>query len=334
MNPAPPQPSKQCSGGGVPARRFFCCNRQAPFFSPNPPTRRQATGRATCAAGESGLEILRMFAQKEAIVRLLQDDDPETVRLVKEQLALGGEEIVTDLTDLAQMDDERVSRHARDVLSEIASQGADEEFLLLCHFFTDSSDLEKACWMLARALEPQLDLEACEQKVNAWGRKFLMQLSGVVSNRQRVQVLSHFMATELCFRGNTEDYYSARNSILPHVIDTRTGIPISLTILYRMVAERAGMKVDGINLPGHFIARHGEVLFDPFHKGRILTKADCEEILSRQNLKLKSTHLEPATPRQILLRVLANLLYVFDLQKDHERHARVSSWIKALSRDC
>ena len=64
-----------------------------------------------------------MFAQRDAIVRLLRDDDPETVRLVKEQLALGGEECISGLRDLAQMDDQRVSRHARDVLAEIACQG-------------------------------------------------------------------------------------------------------------------------------------------------------------------------------------------------------------------
>jgi regulator of sirC expression with transglutaminase-like and TPR domain len=274
-----------------------------------------------------------MFAQRDAIVRLLQDDDPETVRLVKEQLAQGGEDLISGLRDLAQMGDERVCRHARDVLAEIACQGADEEFHLLCHFFTDESDLETACWMLAHTLDPSVDIGSFEQKVNQWGRQFLVRISGTVSNRQRAQALAEFMADELCFRGNTEDYYSERNSLLPHVIETRMGIPISLSILYRMVAGRAGMKVDGINLPGHFIARHGEVLFDPFHKGRILAKTDCEEILSRQNLKLRAWHLEPATPRQILLRVLANLLYVYDLRKDLDKHARVNTWIKALSRE-
>ena len=274
-----------------------------------------------------------MFAQRDAIVRLLQDDDPETVRLVKEQLALGGEEWISGLRDLAQMDDERVCRHARDVLAEIACQGADEEFLLLCHFFTDESDLERACWMLAHSLDATVDIESFEHKVNQWGRQFLVRISGTVSNRQRVQALAEFMADELCFRGNTEDYYSERNSILPHVIDMRMGIPITLSILYRMVAARAGMKVDGINLPGHFIARHGEVLFDPFHKGRILARSDCEEILARQNLKLRDSHLEAATPRQILLRVLANLLYVYDLRKDLEKHTRLDTWIKALSRE-
>ena len=264
-------------------------------------------------------------------MKLLQDDDPETVRMVKEQLALNGDEHLPDLRELAQTDDARVSRHARDILAEIAGEGADEDFLLLCHFFHDDDDLERACWLLARALDPGMDTEPYELKVNQWGRQFLMQISGAVSNRERVQALAEFIAGELCFRGNTENYYLDRNSLLPCVIDTRMGIPITLSLIYRMIGERAGMKVEGINLPGHFIARHGEVLFDPFHKGRILTQSDCEEILARQNLKLRPSHLEPATSRQILLRVLANLLYVYDLHKDPEKHARINTWIKALS---
>ena len=259
-----------------------------------------------------------MFAQRDAIVRLLRDGDPETVRMVKEQLALGGEDYIPDLRDLVDLDDEQVSRHARDVMAEIASHGADEEFLLMCHFFNHESEFEKAYWMLSQALCPGVDIEPLEHKVNQWGRQFLVTLSGIVSNRQRVQALAEFMAGELCFRGNTDDYYCERNSLLPSVIETRTGIPITLTLLYIMVGRRAGIRIDGINLPGHFIARHGEVLFDPFHKGRILTKTDCEEILTRQNLKLRASHLEAATPRQILLRVLANLLYVYDLRGEEE----------------
>ena len=274
-----------------------------------------------------------MLAQKQAIVRLLRDDDPDTVRLVKEQLALGGEDNLSALRDLASMDDERVSRHARDILAEIAGDGADEDFLLLCHFFHEENDLERACWMLARALDPALETAPFEKQVNEWGRKFLVRVSGFSSNLERVQALADFMAGELNFHGNTEDYYQDHNSLISHVIASRLGIPITLTILYRMVGERVGMKVDGINLPGHFIARHGEVLFDPFHQGRLLTKADCEEILTRQNLKLRASHLEAATSRQILLRVLANLLYVYDLRKDADKHARVNTWIKALARE-
>jgi regulator of sirC expression with transglutaminase-like and TPR domain len=274
-----------------------------------------------------------MFAHRDAIVRLLRDDDPDTVRLVKEQLALGGEDAMAGLRDLAELDDARVSRHARDVIAEIASHGADEEFHLFCHFFSHDADLERGCWMLAQALNPESDTASFEALVNQWGRQFLVRISGVVSSRQRLQALADFMAGELYFRGNTDNYYCERNSLLPSVIESRMGIPISLTILYMLVAERAGMKVEGINLPGHFIARHGELLFDPFHKGRILTRADCTEILHRQNLKLKPSHLEAATPRQILLRILANLLYVYDLTKDEDKHTRVGAWVRALSNE-
>lgn len=273
-----------------------------------------------------------MFAQLDAVARLLRDDDPETVRMVKEQLALGGEDFLGGLRDLARMDDERISHHARDVLTEIACQDADDDFQLLCHLFQDGSDIERAVWMLSRALDPGVAIENFEHKLNQWGRQFLVKISGVAGTVQRVLALSEFLAGELCFRGNTDDYYCARNSLLPSVIETRMGIPITLTLIYRMVAARAGMRVEGINLPGHFIARHGEVFFDPFHKGRILTKADCAEILARQNLKLQASHLEPATSRQILRRVLANLTYIYDLKKDTGKHARVCVWMKALSR--
>lgn len=272
-----------------------------------------------------------MIGQKEAIVRLLQDNDPETVRLVKEQLAAAGDDALGALNSIAQFEDERVSRHARDVLDLIADREAEDEFTLLCHLFGDHHDLERANWMLSRALLPGVDFPALETKVNSWGRQFLLKSSGAVSSRERVLLLGNFMAGELGFRGNTEDYYSERNCLLPCVIETRMGIPITLTLLYMMVAARAGMCVEGINLPGHFIARHGDLFFDPFHRGRILTKADCVAIMAKQNLNLQKAHLADATARQILVRVLANLLYVFNLRRDEGNHARVNAWIRALT---
>jgi len=272
-----------------------------------------------------------MLGQKEAIVRLLRDDDPDTVRLVKEQLAAAGEDARRALDAIVQFEDEHVSRHAREVLDLITDREAEDEFTLLCHLFGDHHDLERANWMLARALLPGVELRSFETKVNAWGRQFLLKSSGAVSSRERVLLLANFMSEELGFRGNTEDYYAERNCLLPCVIETRMGIPITLTLLYMMVAARAGMCVEGINLPGHFIARHGDLYFDPFHRGRILTKGDCITIMAKQNLNLQKTHLADATARQILVRVLANLLYVFDLKQDPENHERVNAWIRALT---
>ncbi len=271
-----------------------------------------------------------MFAQKEALIRLLHDNDPDTVKLVKEQLTAAGEEKIPEIQELMRVDDKCVSEHARDVLAAISGRSAEEEFSLLCHFFGDGIDLEQACWALARAMEPGLCILPFEHKLNNWGRQFLVKISGAVSNRERVILLSTFLSDELDFRGNADNYYCEKNSLLPHVMEMRSGIPISLTLLYMMVGSRAAMKIEGINLPGHFIARHGEVYFDPFHKGRILSRVDVEGILLRQGLELKDCHLQPATPRQMLLRMLANLLYVYDLKGECAKHKRIRTWMQAL----
>ncbi len=271
-----------------------------------------------------------MFAQKEALIRLLRDNDPETVRLVKEQLKESGEDQIPALQELLCEADPCVCNHAREVLSAISGRTADGEFSLLCHFFGDGIDIEQSCWALARALHPGLSTLAFEHKLNVWGREFLVSISGAVSNRERVLRLAAFFAGELEFRGNGENYYCDRNSLLPRVIETRMGIPLSLTLLTMMIGSRAAMKIDGINLPGHFIARHGEVFFDPFHRGRILSRTDVEAILFRQGLELRDEHLQPASPREILVRMLANLLYVYDLQGDCAKHEQVLTWLRIL----
>jgi regulator of sirC expression with transglutaminase-like and TPR domain len=271
-----------------------------------------------------------MSSQQDGLVKLLRDNDPDTVRLVKEQLAECGEEGLGQLYELCRFDDARVSAHAREVVAEIQGRSAVDDFSLICHFFGEGVNLEAACWALARAIEPGLCTTKFERKVNHWGRQFLIKIAGAVSNRERVKLLAEYLSGDLDFRGNSDDYYCERNSLLPRIIDARCGIPITLTMLYMMVGSRAAMKIEGINLPGHFLARHGEVFFDPFHRGRILTCGDIEKILAKQGLELTESHLQPASPRQIMVRMLANLLYVYDLTGDCEKHALVRGWVDSL----
>jgi regulator of sirC expression with transglutaminase-like and TPR domain len=146
-----------------------------------------------------------------------------------------------------------------------------------------------------------------------------------------VLLLTEFLSDELGFRGNSSCYYCEENSLLPHVVSSRVGIPISLALVYMMVGSRAGMRIEGINLPGHFIARHSGVFFDPFHAGRILTMPDVKQLLVRQNIEFKESHLNPASPRQFLLRMLANLLYVYDLDEEDEKRDRVKGWVDTIS---
>ncbi len=273
-----------------------------------------------------------MFDQHDAIVRLLRDNDPSTVSLLKNQLADGGPEIIEDVRELAAVDDATVSGHAQDILAEIESRQAFDEFTLLCHLFPEDGDIEQACWLLARIFLPGVEPLHYQRKLDSWGRQLTRLTSSAVSTRERVSILTNYLANDLGFRGNSEQYYDVHNSLLPSLIDSRLGIPISLAILYIIVAGRAGMKIEGINLPGHFIVRHGEVLFDPFHRGKILMQADCEAILSKQKLTFQHSYLEPASSRMILIRVLANLLYIFQDNGDEQQRERIAAWLKALER--
>lgn len=271
-----------------------------------------------------------MTGQLHAMAKLLSDGDIETVQLVKEQLLLAGGENLEGLRLLAAQHDLPVSRHAQEILLCILRQEAEEDFELTCRFFCDSCDLEPVLWQMAAALQPEADLARCRRMIEQWGRRFAVRAQKAISSRERVLALAEFMAGELCFRGNSNDYYHPSNSLLPAVIESRTGLPITLTLLYRMVALRAGMIVDGLNTPGHFLARHEDVIFDPFHKGKILSRKEVEALVARQGSHLKPHHLLPAPPRIILARVLANLAFAFELRGAKDSQKKVEVWLELL----
>jgi len=270
------------------------------------------------------------FAGTDAIARLLGDEDEKTVRLVRDQLASLGDDAVPRLRLLVATGGSRVSSVAQDILEEITRREHLLDFELLCRFFPEHGDLETACWSMARALRPTANCARLQHQLNSWGRRFLIRISGAISSRERVKLLAELMSGELEFRGNSDDYYNVRNCIFSEAMETRSGIPITLTALAMFIASRAGMRVCGINLPGHFIASHGDVFFDPFHRGRIMTLSDCKDILRCQNIEPQPCHFQPATPRQILRRMLANLYYIYDLQGECQRRQLIGGWMAGL----
>jgi regulator of sirC expression with transglutaminase-like and TPR domain len=142
-----------------------------------------------------------------------------------------------------------------------------------------------------------------------------------------VRALNEFLYDEQGFSGNRDHYDDPRNSFLSDVIARRTGIPITLAVVYLEVARRAGLSVSGVNFPGHFLLRTGTarsdladsegdvLIIDPFHGGALLSEMDCRQLL-RQHVgdeaAFDRTLLAPATRHDIIVRMLVNLkrLYV------------------------
>ncbi|HYE15439.1 MAG TPA: transglutaminase-like domain-containing protein [Pyrinomonadaceae bacterium] len=133
-----------------------------------------------------------------------------------------------------------------------------------------------------------------------------------------VEALNEYLFGELGFAGNESDYYDPRNSMLHRVLGRRTGIPITLSLVYMEVGRRAGLAVEGVGLPGHFIVRaraggQEPVLVDPFN-GRIVDREECQrrvDFIYGGEMTLSDEHLRPLGARPILVRLLNNLKSIY-----------------------
>jgi regulator of sirC expression with transglutaminase-like and TPR domain len=149
-----------------------------------------------------------------------------------------------------------------------------------------------------------------------------------VGNRlDAIRKLSRFLFQVKGFRGNTDDYYDPRNSYLNEVLERRLGIPISLSLVFIEVGKRAGLDLEGVGMPGHFVVKclHGgrEILVDPFNQGEVLTEDECRKRLELQfgtGFEFSRSFLDSVNKHQILTRMLTNLKGIY-LQRQEFRKA-------------
>lgn len=140
--------------------------------------------------------------------------------------------------------------------------------------------------------------------------------------------VSRHLFDSLGFSGNRQAYYDWRNSCLDRVIASRTGIPISLSILMIEVGRRVGVRLHGIGMPAHFVvgAEGDDGVFDPFNGGRHLDRAEVRamfEELTRHQVPWQDHFLDPTPNRAIVVRMLNNLKAVFTRRGDQVRLAIV-----------
>jgi regulator of sirC expression with transglutaminase-like and TPR domain len=168
------------------------------------------------------------------------------------------------------------------------------------------------------------------------------RLTGLSLDEQ-ADTLSDYLYGRLGFRGNEQDYYDPKNSLLPDVLERRLGIPISLAVVYCEVARRVGVRARGVSFPGHFLVRidaegteDAPVTVDPFFGGRRLDRPALQKLLERaspgQTLS-DAQHLAPASPRAILVRMLINLKWIYATRGDLARSLLALDRIITLTPD-
>jgi regulator of sirC expression with transglutaminase-like and TPR domain len=179
-------------------------------------------------------------------------------------------------------------------------------------------DLARAALAIAREEYPQLDEARYLRALDEFGHQVLRALPAGASPERRVGRLNAVLFHELGFAGNQADYYDPRNSFLNEVIERRSGIPISLSLVYLEVGRRCGLRVEGVAFPGHFLCKvsldEGELIVDAFNRGQLLGLEELKRRFAsaagdaaRFNVRL----LRAATPKEILSRMLQNLRSIY-----------------------
>jgi regulator of sirC expression with transglutaminase-like and TPR domain len=207
-------------------------------------------------------------------------------------------------------------------------------------------DLARACLLIAADAYPGLDIERYLGEIEGLAIRLRARLPASNAVEERVVALNQFLFDDLGYCGNTEDYYDPRNSYLNEVIDRRTGIPITLAILYMEVGRRVGLPLEGVSFPGHFLVRlavrGGTLVLDPFAGGAPQSQDELRSRLQRvipegaaENVAVAELpleqFLEPATKRQILARMLRNLKAIYRETDKPERMLSVLNRMLALS---
>jgi regulator of sirC expression with transglutaminase-like and TPR domain len=199
-------------------------------------------------------------------------------------------------------------------------------------------DVAEAALVIAQEEYPELNIGSYLARLDDLAAAAKQKIPADAPVEEKIRRLNHFLFSERGFAGNHDNYYDPRNSFLNCVLDRRTGIPITLSVVYCELAGRLDLDIRGVSFPGHFLVRHvrePEVIIDPFF-GTIISEEECERRLKAvygRDMPLDRRMLEPATPRQILVRILNNLKQIYKDRDDFHRALRYAEEILLLTPD-
>ena len=213
----------------------------------------------------------------------------------------------------------------------------DKEFSQIASLPDEQIDLARGALLIAQSAYPDLDESLYLGHLDRIASKVKRDMTADINSADIITRINHILYDEEKFCGNRENYYDPDNSFLNRVIDRKTGIPITLSLIYIEVAGRLGLDVRGIGLPGHFITAlyhaSGIIFIDPFNRGEIRTVDECLEIVRANKGKTVTSDLhwlQPIGRKELLVRMLRNLKLIYARQDNDVMLFKTIHWILTL----
>ncbi|MEN9662882.1 MAG: hypothetical protein RL324_1831 [Verrucomicrobiota bacterium] len=247
--------------------------------------------------------------RRDALLELLDDPSPSVRGALQAYFLTLGPTAARLLQEVATGSNRILAWHARRYLEELRFTDPVAEFRDFIR--AQNYDLEAGSLLLSRTVNPQIDAEATSAVLDALAARCRELIVEPGTTREKCRVINRVLFHESGFRGNVEDYTDPNNSFLDQVLTRRRGLPVSLSIVYLLVARRLGLTLEPVGLPGHFVVGcflTGVPFFiDPFEGGTVLTATEVSDSLKARNLHVAESELIPTPVREVLCRTCRNL---------------------------
>ena len=263
-------------------------------------------------------------AEKEAITSLLDDPSPAVHQALLAQFARLGTAGSELLFSLASGPNRIASLTASEFLRELKYSDPAADFRKFIRSL--SYELETGMLLLNRTVNPALDIAGICTQLDALAARCRKLTPATRSLREQCGVINRVLFEELGLRGNGENYTDPNNSLLDQVLSRHLGIPLSLSVVYLLVAQRMGLELEPVGVPGHFLIGcyepEGPFYLDAFNQGQFLTPDDVFARLRSQQRMPQLSDLAPTPVREVLSRCCRNLANHYNVAGD-KAHAKL-----------
>lgn len=259
--------------------------------------------------------------QLQALIMLLGDDDARTASVARNALRDAGESAVPFLQQASASADPQLRGRSRLLLEEVRTELLARRIAEYAEQDDSDMDLLEGALLVAEYAHPDLNGDEVRRFVEEAAEAVVSRLGSSFSDMDGLRALGTVLFDQYGLRGGS--FSDPDESYINRVISRRTGLPISLAVVYTLVGRRAGLPVSGVNLPFFFLARYetecGPVFVDCYNRGRLLDRDDCEAIVTGGGGRFAEVQLRAEVPRYVLARMLSNLDRVYRGLKDENK---------------
>lgn len=265
-----------------------------------------------------------------SLIKLLDDPDMEIFETIRKQLVEEGVEIVPELERTWEGSlNELLQQRVEDLIHTVQLNDVKTDLRNWAN--GGASDLLEGVFLIAKSQFPELKYEEVDKAIEAIKNDVWLELAHNLTALEKVKILNHIIFEVHKFSGNISNYYSPRNSYINQVLDLRKGNPISLSIVYILVAQRLGIPIYGVNLPKNFILAYKDevshiqvyeedendsVLFyiNPFNRGAVFGRREIDYYVKQQKIEPQRAFYVPCGNLEIVQRVILNLIVSYEKQ--------------------